>query len=96
LDPFIKKINRDLANNIEVLKTFINQGVQVEPAVKVKKELPIKEKRKSLASRNKKPADKKFVIVLDKDSKNNENEANIEQVNDNSTTVEDVKENEEN
>jgi len=96
LDAFIKKINRDLANNIEVLKTFINQGIQVEPAVKVKKELPIKEKRKSLASRNKKPADKKFVIVLDKDSKNNENEANIEQVNDNSTTVEDVKENEEN
>ena len=29
LDPFVKKVNKDLEQNIEVLKTFVEEGVQV-------------------------------------------------------------------
>jgi len=66
-DPFIKKINRDLANNIEVLKTYVNQGVQVEPNVKAKSTIPIKEKKKTFVSKGKKQSDKKFMMVLEKE-----------------------------
>jgi len=29
LDPFVKKVKKDLEQNIEVLKTFIEEGVEV-------------------------------------------------------------------